>query len=200
MKIDPRDIAEKIDPRDIVKKHYRTLYDNRNGRPKAGDYALFLGAPAVVCSLPFWTGVAVGSTSGLLAASSVLGGLLFALLILVLEMAAGTAASAEQGGVTTRILRRVKVLSELSANVSYSVLISIVLTIILTAGEFMLPAGIAPIPGQPIIQPVQPASFTAIALFFLAHFVITLAMVLKRTFALTQRELELAAVPVERHN
>jgi hypothetical protein len=191
-------MSSKIDIRDIVRLNYKTLYDDRNGRPRVRDYLLFLGVPLSVATLPFWTSASLSSTRGLLAAVSVTGGLLFALMIMVLQMAADTAARAESQGVEAGLLRRVKVLRELSANVSYTVLVAIFSTVVLATGEFLLPSGTAPIPGRQIVEP-QPEWFTALVVFILSHFLITLLMVLKRTFSVTRSELDLASVPVSRH-
>lgn len=191
-------LLDKVNVTEIVRHHYATLYDNAKGKPRGVDFLLFLGLPALVGSLPIWTSVALSSTGGLLAATSLVGGLFFALLIMVLQMAAETAARAEQEGVEARLLRRVKVLREISANVSYSVLVAIVAVVVLVAGEFLLPPGVAPRPGKPIPRVSQPTWFSCLALFVLSHFAVSLLMVLKRTFAVTRRELDLASVPPSR--
>lgn len=192
-------MLRKINPWVIVRGHYKTFYDDRTEQSKPTDFAIVICLPLIVAGVPFVTGAALTSTSGLLAAVSAMGGLLFFLLVFVLEKAADTAAASEDLAlIDSRILRRVKVLQELTANVSYSVLITIAATVVLMVGEFIPADGIAPLPGEAFTVPRQPAWLTALALALVTHLVITLLMVLKRVFNLTERELDLAKVPLSR--
>lgn len=191
-------VFNKIDIREIVRDHYATLYDNRTGKSRGADLALVLGVPVLASVGALVADLGLASTGGLLAAASVIGGLFFALMIMVLQMAADTAARAETEGIEARLLRRVKILREVAANVSYSVVIAILAVVVLAWGEFVAPEGLAPVPGERIPENNLPMWFTAVVLFILTHFIITLLMVLKRTFGVIRRELDLASVPPSR--
>ncbi len=145
-------------------------------------------------------GVRLGETGSLLAAVSVLGGFLFALLILVLQMSADAAARTEDDddGPSPRVLRRVRILREVSANVAYSVLVSIITTTCLAIGDFVLLPVRSPRPGDLVENPKQPAWISAISLFLLVHLALTLLMVLRRTYAIAHRELDFASVRNDR--
>jgi hypothetical protein len=143
--------------------------------------------------------VRLGETGALLTAVSVLGGFLFALLIVVLQMSAEAASRTEESSdVQPRILRRVKILREVSANVAYSALVSITATTSLVIGDLVLSHPRAPHPGDVVAMPEQPAWISAVSLFLLSHLSLTLLMVLRRTYAITQRELDFASVPQDR--
>lgn len=193
-------MLRKVDVRDIILAHYRTLYDNRLGRAsRTKDVLLFAGIPALSALVLTVAGVRLGETGALLAAVSILGGFLFALLILILEMSSDAAARAEEDGEPSpRTLRRVKVLREVSANVAYSVLISVLTTASLAVGDFLLPPTRAPQPGGLIKNAEQPAWISGISIFLLIHLGLTLLMVLRRTYAIAQRELDFASVRRDR--
>lgn len=189
----------KIDVRDIICSHYGTLYDNRRERPSRTDVLVFLVLPALISIAATALGVRLGETGALLAAVSVLGGFLFALLIVVLQMSAEAASRTEESSdVQPRILRRVKILREVSANVAYSALVSITATTSLVIGDLVLSHPRAPRPGDVVAMPEQPAWISAVSLFLLSHLSLTLLMVLRRTYAITQRELDFASVPQDR--
>lgn len=189
----------KIDVRDIIRSHYGTLYDNRRERFSRSDLFLFLAVPALVAAVATILGARLGETSPLLAAVSVLGGFLFALLILVLQMSAEAAARTEEDrSPSPRILRRVRVLREVSANVAYSVFVSIVGTVSLAIGNLVLLPSRSPNAGDIVESPQQPAWISALSLFLLSHLGLTLLMVLRRTYAITQRELDFASVSEDR--
>jgi hypothetical protein len=189
----------KIDVRDIIRSHYGTLYDNRRERASRADMLLFLAVPVLVAVVTTALGLRLGEAGSLLAAVAVLGGFLFALLILVLQMSAEAAARTEENlGTSPRVLRRVRVLREVSANVAYSVLVSILATTSLAIGDLVLLPSRSPHPGDLLEPPQQPAWISAISMFLLSHLSLTLLMVLRRTYAIAQRELDFASVPEDR--
>lgn len=188
-------VLNKINVRPIYQAHLRTLFNNRTERPSRADRALFFGLPVLLATVLVAVGVRASDTSGLLGVVAFLGGFLFALLILVLEMAAGTAADTEDHGVRARTLRRVVVLRELSSNVSYGVLLCIGTTAVLAVGTFTgdaVATDAAPGGGT---QVQQPWWYTGVMLAALAHLGLTLLMILKRLFTVINRELDLASVP-----
>ncbi len=193
-------MLRKVDVRDIILAHYRTLYDNRLGRAsKTKDVFLFAVFPAFLALVVTITGVRLGESGALLGAVSILSGFLFALLILVLQMSADAAARTEEDhGPSPRILRRVKVLREVSANVAYSVLVSVLTIAGLVIGDFLLIPARAARPGDLVKAPEQPAWISGVSVFLLAHLALTLLMVLRRTYAIVQRELDYASIRSDR--
>jgi hypothetical protein len=192
-------VLRKIDVREIIFAHYRTLRDNRLARPSLKDVLLFFAFPALLAAIFTIAGLRLGKAEALLAAVSILGAFLFALLILVLQMSADAAARTEEDhGPSSRILRRVKVLRQLSANVAYSVLVSVLTTASLAIGNIVLPSSRAPRPGDLVKEPEQPWWISGISLFLLAHLALTLLMVLRRTYAMTKQELDFASVRKDR--
>jgi hypothetical protein len=193
-------VLRKIDVRDIVLSHYKSLRDNRLEHPsRIKDALIFYAFPALVAAILTVVGLRLGKTEALLAAVAILGAFLFALLILVLQMSADAAAATEEDRMpSSRTLKRVKVLRELSANVAYSVLVSVLTTASLAIGNVSLPPTRAPVPGSLVKDPQQPWWISGISVFLLLHLSLTLLMILKRTFVLTQRELDFASVRKDR--
>ena len=192
-------MLRKIDLRQIVHDHYRTLRDNRT-EGRWVDRLLFLGVPALVAGLSLLLRIRLGDTGALLGGVSILGGFLFALLIVQLQMAGETAQRAETeagSGVRKRLLRRRVLLQEVSANVAYAALASVTCTVLLGVGQFTLPERKVSI-FSPVSDAHQPAWFTFLAVFALVHLVLTLLMVLKRTYSVLSRELDHAAVDPSR--
>lgn len=90
-------MSHKIDVSEIIRAHYRTLYDNHFGRPSRVDLLVFFVLPLVVAVTATIAGARLGAAAGsLLGAVSILGGFLFALLVLVLQMSADAAARTEE--------------------------------------------------------------------------------------------------------
>jgi hypothetical protein len=193
-------VLRKIDVRDIVFNHYKSLRDNRLKRAsRVKDAILFYVFPALLATILTMAGLRLGKTEALLAAVAILGAFLFALLILVLQMSVDAAARTEEDrGPSSRTLKRVKVLRELSANVAYSVLVSVLTTASLAIGNLVLPPTRAPVPGGIVRDPQQPWWISSISVFLSAHLGLTLLMVLRRTYAITQRELDFASVRKDR--
>ncbi len=190
------DVLDKINVRPICQAHLRTLFNNRTERPSRADRALFFGLPVFLATALVALGVEATDTAALLGAVAFLGGFLFALLILVLQMAAGAAAETEDSGVHARTLRRVVVLRELSGNVSYAVLLCIVTTAVLIVGTFTEDQVFVQEAGKITSETEQPWWYTGLMLAALAHLGLTLLMILKRLFVVINRELSLASVPV----
>jgi sterol desaturase/sphingolipid hydroxylase (fatty acid hydroxylase superfamily) len=171
-------VLRKIDVRDIVIAHYRTLRDNRTSRSSLKDVLLFFLFPALLASAYTAAGLRLGKAEALLAAVSIVGAFLFALLILVLQMSADAAAQTEEiGKPSSRTLRRIEVLRQLSANVAYAVLVSVLTTTSLAIGNTLLPSSRAPQPGELVKDPEQPWWISGISVFLLIHLVLTLLMV-----------------------
>lgn len=190
-------MTAKIDVRDVVRDHYRSYYRNDTGGRSVADLVVFFAVPVAVAAGVAVTGVRLGETAGLMAGVSILGGFLFALLLLMLSASSDLAARVEAGGMDRRTPRRVRVLKEIAANVAYAVLAAIVATTLLVVGEFTsfrMPPEAQGIPGE--IR--QPGWFTFATVAMLLHLLGTLLMVLKRTYSLIYGELTKASVPPDR--
>ena len=184
--------VDKIDVSEVVLSHVGTLYDARAERPSRLDRFMQFGLPLLVALTLAGVGVRTPRTAEMLGVVSFLGGFLFALLILVLQMATTVSLETERAGVTKRSLRRLVVLRELSANVGYCVLICLVAAVVLLLGTI----SVAALGWNSMLRQLldQPSVFAFSVLAVLGHLLITLLMILKRIFTVTNRELDLAAL------
>lgn len=155
---------------------------------------MFLFGPIILAAAGVLVGANLESAEALLAAVAILAGLLFSLLIMLLSMANAVAMRAETDGLDERIRRRVRVLKEISANVAYSVLVAVACTVLLTAGQISLPKASNALTG--VLQ--HPIWFSFFSLVALTHLLLTLIMIVKRTYLLLAGELEFAGVPSTR--
>jgi hypothetical protein len=191
----------KFDVSDIIRSHYRTFYDNSlraEGRSRIviREVVGILLLPAAIGTVVLFTHLTITDPGSLLAGIAIFGGLLFALLILLLEQAAGAAFhTEEQGYVSDRVRERAVWLREISANVAYAVLVSLAATILLVAGLFVhLPPGT-----KTAAMPFHLITGLAVAVtVVLTHLLLTVLMVMKRAFALLGRELNRATVKPDR--
>lgn len=193
MKIVDRLGFDKVDVSSILTAHVRTLRDDRKDAPSKRDKFAQYAVPAIFSLSGVAIGARVTDASGMLGIIALLAGFLFALLILILQMATSLSAETESmDRVTTRQLRRILILRELSANVAYCVLLAIVCAVVLLLGT----VSVADLGWNVVVVDVldTPAVFSACVLWLLGHLVMTLMMVLKRLFKVTNRELDLASV------
>jgi len=179
-------MIEKIDVRAIVQKHYRSV---RRGTTKPWrDIALFWLPGVAGALVVFWLNPQVAETGSLLAATAILAGFLFALLVLLLEITASAAAATESSTSepSSRTFARMNLVREMAANVSYAALVSIGSTVVLAIGPFVVRGS-----GD---EARLPRWYLALFVLSLIHLLLTLLMVLKRTFSLLEREADRAVV------
>ncbi|GAA0236338.1 hypothetical protein GCM10009527_036060 [Actinomadura nitritigenes] len=192
------EFTEKINVAPIFGRHFRTLYNNRTQKISKPDLLLFIGVPLGAVIATYLLKVRLGTTGSFLAAIAALAAFLFALLILMLQMAAQVATSSETGGVSTRNRKRVKLLREISVNVAYCSLLCIIFTAWLALGDFTIRNPQGNSSGGKTPAPQQPTWYAEVTYFFLVHLLLTLLMVVKRTLRLVDQELDNALVSPER--
>ncbi len=176
----------KIDVRDIIRDHFATLRNNERNRPAWLDWFVFVGIPILVTIGVMINGFDVHNGGSLLSAVAIVGGLFFALLILLLEAAMHTSERAQDSGVPPTNLR-LQILRELKANVAYAVLVSVVTTTVLAIAELSASSHFDRA-GHEVAEPL-PKWLTATTVFLLVHLGITLLMVLKRMYRVLTHEL-----------
>lgn len=169
---------DKIDVRTIVTGHLSTLRDYGTQRRSVFDIVLFFGVPAVVAGIGLWNTVQihVAAVNGILTAFAIFVGLLFNLLMMVLMFLQTT-----QGNPADKFLQvRKQLLREITANLSFSILISVALV---GVAIFSL-IGIAK--DGDVIGPIQ----TCLLVAGSVNFVLNLLMVLRRMYALILNEFD----------
>ncbi len=160
----------RIDVRDIVKGHMATLTEYGTGRRHNGDYMLFFGLPLILTAGLLWTKVHVTNEIAtiIITALSIFAGLLFNLLLL----AHGMIRSTPQDNLDEKRLIR-----EIYSNISYAILVSILVIIVCMAFYFSK-------------RPWFVLGVTAFTHFFIANFVLTLLMILRRIHILLSKEFQ----------
>ncbi len=169
----------KIDPRRMVVVHFRSLVDARTDRSRVQDYAWLLALPAVV---GIGCGVAdvrlpVAASAGLLTVAGLLGAVLLGLMLQVGDRASAFADARPTPSEETS--SRARYLLELTANAGYASLVSIVAAIAFVVSS--------------VTQATSLRVASAIGLCVGSHLLLTMTMVMKRWFALTEAALDDAA-------
>ncbi len=157
----------KIDPRDIVRDHFRTLVRYRENRISLADLVLFLLAPLAlsVAAAALHIVLSPVAVDVLTNAMAILAGLLLNLLVLIHTLARGY--QGPTGAADARDL-----LQQVYANIAYSILLSLLALVPLVF--------VASAPDSSFVA----SAASALAMFFVIHFTLTLLMVLKRVHAL----------------
>jgi hypothetical protein len=167
----------KVSPLPIIEGHYRTLVDARTGRVHKTDYFVQAGIPVVVGALAVWRiddlHIGVALAGALAALAGLMGAFLFQLSIQLLTQIAQWADSAPDHGVATS--RYGVLLEELSANTAYACVIAIVCAACLV--------------GSAVAEAGWPERLLAgLSIGLLGHLALTLLMVLRRVFLLSQEK------------
>ncbi|MEU5552756.1 hypothetical protein ABZ738_23560 [Micromonospora sp. NPDC047793] len=142
------------------------MRDARTGKIRVADLAFFYGIPVLVGVAAFMLSWRVKGIDNLLAALSILTGLLFNLLVLLFDTAARLK-SRPTGNASAESKHKYRLIHELNANITYTLGVGLVVAIILGACSL---AGID--------DARRPWSILITTL--LAHFVLLLGMLLKR--------------------
>lgn len=180
--------ATKINVTEIVRDHFATMRTQR-GNLYLVDLGLFFILPFVVAVAMVAAGMLVLTpvSSILVTSLSIFAGLLFNLLILILNMGDQSAAIIEQKGPSRMRRLHRELLSEVYANVAYGILVSIVTVVLVFLLETAAPVLKADAPASTAVVIIRLVS--AIIFFLTGNFVSTLFMVLKRMHALLRRDL-----------
>lgn len=160
----------KIDVRQIVADHWHTLRDYGRNRQSPADVGLFVVLPVALALggglLGFvLSGAAVGV---IITALAVFAGLLFNLLLL----AHGIIRRADTA---PHFADERKLLEEVYSNIAYAILAAITCIVVLLGSFIERPDWV-------------PRAISAVGLAVLAHFLLTLLMILKRVHVLLSRE------------
>ncbi|MDG4861146.1 hypothetical protein P8605_23725 [Streptomyces sp. T-3] len=153
-----------IDLIPIIKDHFNTLRSHSTNKVLWGEVVFFYGLPVAVGVGGSILGWEIGGVGNILAAFAILAGLLFNLLVLLFDVAAKAAQGV--GGVSLQNVR-LKLAKHLQANVTYALLVALVSASIL---------GVAS--GMGLDKINRWAS--GILLILLAHFTLTLLMIMRR--------------------
>jgi hypothetical protein len=165
----------KADPRPIVVGHYRSLSDQNTGKQRWQDHVWLEGLPAFVAGVVYVEAVKlpVAASTGLLTVTGILGAFLFGAMLNVAERAASWAEKAPGPSQSTSALATY--LSELAGNAGYAALVSIV-----TATGLV----VAAVTCGTILR-----VSSAICLGLAGHLLLTLFMIMKRIYVLTEQRL-----------
>jgi hypothetical protein len=179
-------MLDKIDVRKIVSGHFETFRDYATHERSRSDLMLFIGMPFVVAVAAFWwrLSFSISVVNSLLTAFSIFAGLLFNLLVMVLSFL--------QAGPGNRSKRQLSIrrelLRQITANLSFSILISIAIIVVA-----ILALAIAK-PSDAYI----PRWSSAIVLIGSINFGLTLLMVLKRMYDLMINEVDQSRMDVDK--
>ncbi|MGN2361363.1 hypothetical protein [Streptomyces luridiscabiei] len=152
-----------IDLVPIVKDHFNTLRSHSTNKIMWTEVVFFYGTPLLVGSLGVILSWKVAGVGNILAAFAILAGLLFNLLVLLFDVAAK---AAQAGGLTDQNVR-LKLARQLQSNVTYALLIALT-----SAGILGVASGMG-------MEQVN-RWLSGILLVFLAHFTLTLLMIMRR--------------------
>jgi hypothetical protein len=161
----------KINVEKILRDHWRTLRDGSDDHISKGDLLLFFGLPCGATALLVAGGARINPESAgvLLAAFSILTGLLFNLLVLLLSLIERR--EINEGEELEKIKEEQKrlVLEQTFGNISYCILLGIVLSIVCVGGLYKKDG----------VEWVC-MTLTLLLSFGGFHFALTLLMILKR--------------------
>jgi hypothetical protein len=165
----------KISPWRIVRAQHETYVDARNDRPRIQDYLIFDVTPLAVAAISIWRSVKLSpaASGALLTAALLLSALLFGVMLQISQRAADWAdnppAPSKQTTDHARFLR------EIAANAAYSSLVcvaaAIAFVVATATGHLMLEIS------------------SAVGLALGTNLLLTLLMVIKRVFAVTEERL-----------
>ncbi len=149
----------------LVHDHYDTLRNYQTGRPSPADYIVYVGTPTLAAAVSWSLNGRARNIPDVLTAVAILTGLIFSVFVLIFDL---TARAADTLGAESRKLVN-RLVDELRANVSYTVLVGIVLTVVL--------GGIAM-----FVDTDRPLSriVTVMVVFGGVHLLLSIFMVLKR--------------------
>lgn len=169
-------MQSKINVMQIIRDHLKTLRRFPTDKPKWGDYAIFFVVPIGVAVALVISDVDLhhDAISVLITALAIFGGLLLNLLLLAHSIVKG-AAELKRADLRHILVR------ELYSNIAYAILVSLVALVVLVVLEFSGTAGL------------WPTTLTGVTYFLLAHFLLTLLMVLQRVHVILSLEFDEAS-------
>jgi O-antigen/teichoic acid export membrane protein len=161
-------IFNKINLGKIISHHFATIKNANTGKPDKDDFFTFLLFPIIISSTLIYFKIYLKSdaTNIIISTLSIFVGLMFNIIVLIFDIIKRDAS------------QKVKnvVLKELLSNISFAIFVSI-LSIIITLFTYSTNICVKII-------------FTWIAYFFLALFLVTLLMILKRMYNIFENEID----------
>ncbi|WP_298591857.1 hypothetical protein [uncultured Kocuria sp.] len=172
----------------IPADHFATLYDNRTGKLNPLDIAHHIGTPALIGTACWFYKVNLADATGAISGVSIVAGLLFSMAVFLFQLRTSlpktptadglgrsydtkrTESLAEQAGNKRISTSERDLIDECFSNVLWAILIGLFLAIYLIIG------GAA----KWFTHPNTGSIFTGIAIAISAHFLLTIAMCLKR--------------------
>lgn len=149
----------------LIEDHYNTLRHFGSGRRSPVDHLVFLGLLALAAAASWLLDGRVRNVPEILAATAILTGLVFAVFVLVFDLAARATTTAvdEKRGLALQLA------DELRANVSYAVLVGLLLSALL-GGLAMFTDAARPLPRL----------LSAFLVYGGVHLLLSIFMILKR--------------------
>lgn len=162
----------------ILSDHFSTLRDARNGKPRARDYVFQIGIPISVGIVTSLAGFQFTDINPIVASVSIVSGLLFAVAIFLFQLRLALPDDAN-------LLNEDKTLiDETMSNVLWAILWGFILVFYLalcgSAGWFSSPEVSSTNTLTEVFPPRRPVALTGVAIAATTHFIIVLAMCLKR--------------------
>ncbi|MEV5083123.1 hypothetical protein AB0K74_31350 [Streptomyces sp. NPDC056159] len=152
-----------IDVIPIIKDHFKTLRSHRDNRIMWKQVVFFYGIPLLLGAIDTILAWRIGGVGNILTAFAILAGLLFNLLVLLFDVASKAAQAGGLGDDNSRL----KLAKQLQANVTYALLVAL-----LTASILGVASGMK-------METVN-RWLSGILLVLLAHFSLTLLMIVRR--------------------
>jgi hypothetical protein len=160
----------------ILKDQWGTMGDSSNTFSK-GDFMVLYVSPVVLSGACFAFNWRMAGIGDLLTALSLMSGLLLNLLVLTFDVALRAAAQVENSAVESLATSpKIKLIRELQANSTYTLVISLLITVALAVGASM---GLNDFNRW----------VTGILAYLIVHFLLMLAVVIKRIRAIFRNEL-----------
>lgn len=158
----------------LVTDHLRTLRDHRTGRARIRDYIVQYGAPIAIATAGVALGLRLADAAHIIAGAAVLAGFSFGLAVFVFQLRLDAVRDPRvpKGSLLLDLI------DELFSNVIYSILVGLALVVAaISATSFSTPA--------PIWRSPEPLNgwWTTGVVALALHYLITIAMCLKRTRA-----------------
>lgn len=166
---------DKINVKSIFQDHNSTLYNNETEKRSYYDMAVFYILPFVISAcLTYFFKASKDHINIVLTISSIFAGLLFNLLVLVIDI--------YNKDTTNNALK--KILKELYYNLSFTILISIILIIITLLSSFSLKTYVS-VGIYTLLKYIYSMCFYG----FVIMFILSLFMILKRIHSILKRNL-----------
>ena len=164
----------------IISAHFDSLRDASTGKHSISDVILFFGAPLLAAAMGWYLGwgLYVDALNAVLAAFAIFAGLLLNLLLLIYTF------STDANHPVALAKLRLAFVRELHNNIAFAILVSIGIVVV----------AMVAIGDLKMVAPEQPAHtgrvITAILLYLIVNFVLTLLMILKRIHVMMGQELD----------